>query len=160
MFVKAAIGEVTLQSVYPIAPKHPRRDAIVDQVAVDVRMKRQCRVAAERRDLVVDVLAQQTLQGENAVVILLELCLPELDRRGRAHHRQRKPGGLTRIAGDLKVGQVESTEQTQPRRGAQEVRKIAEVVPDGGEVVLGLRARRGRLQAAAILKIITGRVIA
>src|SRR5260370_2821714 len=122
-------------------------------------MKRQCRVAAKACDLIVDVLAQQTLQGDNAVVILLELRLPEVDRREGLNTRQHKPGGLTRIARDLEVGQVESTDQTQPRRWAQEIRKIAEVVPDRGEVVLGLGAPRGGLQAAAILDIITARPI-
>src|ERR1700719_3237016 len=159
MLRERPVCEVALQYVRELAAEDSGGFAVVNQIAVLSGMKGKRRVAAEARDLIVEVFGQEPLQRNHAVIVLFELGLGQIHRRFRTHARQREGGSLTGITGDLEVGQIESTEETQTRGGVQEVRKIGEAVADSSEVVLRLRAWRRGFQPAAILKVEAGGVI-
>src|ERR1700685_3920397 len=103
MIGEPVISRVDLETVAPVAAKNFRRGAQIDQVAGVVGIKTNRRVPAERRDLVVDVLSNSSLQRQHAEVVLLSLVLADFRRRIAWHSREREDLGLIRISGDLKV---------------------------------------------------------
>src|SRR5437016_2926313 len=71
--VEAAPGKIALDSIGPVATEHPGGDAVENQISGLVRMKRKGRIAAERSDLVVEVLSQHTLHRQYPIIVLLKL---------------------------------------------------------------------------------------
>ena len=85
MIRERAVSRVELGAVAPIAAEHVRRGAIVDEVAGEIGLKRHRRVAAERRDLIIEVRPDHTLKREHSEVVLFELTVRDIGRRIDRH---------------------------------------------------------------------------
>src|SRR4051812_8045656 len=87
--VKTAPGKIALHSAGPIATEDARGHAVVDQISGLVRMKGKSGVSGEGSDLVIQMLAQYTLQRQYAVIVLFELCFANFGRGEVAHAEER-----------------------------------------------------------------------
>src|ERR1035437_2714102 len=81
----SVVSRVDLKTVAPVAAKNLRRRAVIDQVARAVRIESDRRVTAERRDLVIDILSNGSLQRQHVEVVLLELVVADFRRRIDRH---------------------------------------------------------------------------
>src|SRR5437870_6651013 len=66
----AGVRKVTLASARPIAAKGPRRYAVINQIALLIRMKRKGRITGEGGDLVIDIFSEEALQCDDPKIIL------------------------------------------------------------------------------------------
>ena len=69
-------------------------------------------------------------------------------------------GALTWICRDFEIGEIKAAEPTDSCRWVQEIRQIAKVITDSGEVMSRFGARRRRFEAAVILQIVASRIVA
>src|SRR5260370_10356247 len=120
------ISRVELKPVAQVATENPPCGSVVNQVASMVRIESNRRVTAERRDLVVDLVANRPLQRQHVEVVLLELVLPDFGRRIDGHACQGEHLRLTGVGGNLKVIDRASRYEAEPRRRIQKVREISE----------------------------------
>src|SRR5208282_1441840 len=85
MIGNSVVSGVDLKTVAPVAAKNSRRGAVVNQVAHVFRIESNRRVTAERRDLVIEILSNGSLQRQHVEVVLLELVVADLRRRIDRH---------------------------------------------------------------------------
>ena len=148
MIGDSVIGGIELKAVAPVAAENLRRGAVVNQIAGVIGIESNRRVAAERRELVVDILPDGSLQRQHVEVVLLELVLAHFRRRIDRHAFQREQLRLIGVRGNLKMIDRRSRDQAQPRRRINEVREVSKEVALVAGVVNRRRPRRGRLDAA------------
>src|SRR6266436_3272976 len=122
MIGDSVISGIELKTVAPVAAENPPRGAVVNQIADVIRIESDRRVTAERRDLIIDVVADSPLQRQHVEVVLLELVLADFGRRIDRHACQWEYLRLIGVRGNLKVIDRASRYEAEPRRRIQKVR--------------------------------------
>src|SRR5277367_2403805 len=77
----SVVSSIELESVAPVAAENLRCGAVVDQIAGVIGIESNGRVTAERRELVVDIRSDGSLQRQHVEVVLLELVFAHFRRR-------------------------------------------------------------------------------
>ena len=98
------VSRIGLDAVAAIATEYSRSGAVVDQVAVEIRLERNRRIAAEWRDLIVEIRSDSALKSEHSEIVLLELVLIDSRRRIDRNSREREDLRLIGIRRNLESG--------------------------------------------------------
>src|SRR5439155_2123411 len=141
VLVRQVIRGVDLPAIRKAAANDVGRDAVEDAVEIVLRRKRELRIPAEARQLVVE-LRLRPLQGEHVVVVLFALPIANVDRGERS--RVIDPLQLERVGDPPRRGEPEVYDRFASQEGeagirVQQVRQVHE-----GSSLLGVSTVRRR----------------
>ena len=114
---ESPVGRIGLDAVSEVAAEDPSRGAIKNQIAGEIWPERHRRIAAETRDLVVEIRPNGALKSQHAEVVLFELVLVDGGRRIDRNPGEREDLGLIGIRRDLEVIHRRTRDQAETRRG-------------------------------------------